>query len=110
MGFLDIPDHIESRDTESRDTARVAGMQPDITYHPDRDKWHARTARRLGKNPSLPNTPLPDGFPHKLESPLVWEGKDWQDEQQWVYELSTEELREIDNAVHHFHGMCASSL
>ncbi|KAF8079384.1 taurine catabolism dioxygenase TauD [Lyophyllum atratum] len=79
--------------------------QPDITYHPDRDKWHARTARRIKEDPFLPTIELPAGFPKKLESPLVWEGKDWQDEKQWVYELSAEELKEINDAVQHFHGL-----
>ncbi|KAF9465454.1 taurine catabolism dioxygenase TauD [Collybia nuda] len=78
---------------------------PDITYHPDREKWYARTARRLAENPSLPSTPLPAGFPTKLDSPLVWEGKDWHDEKQWVYELNTNELKEIDDAVRHFHSL-----
>jgi hypothetical protein len=79
-------------------------VQPDITYHPDREKWQARTARRLVENPSLLSTPLPEGFPRKLNSPLVWEGKDWHDEKQWVHELNLNELKEIDDAVHHFHG------
>ncbi|RDB26162.1 hypothetical protein Hypma_006209 [Hypsizygus marmoreus] len=86
-------------------TEHTIATQPDITYHPDREKWHARTARRLAEDPSLPSTPLPEGFPKKLDSPLVWEGKDWQDEKQWVHELSADELKEIDDAVHHFHGL-----
>ncbi|KZP06149.1 hypothetical protein FIBSPDRAFT_966702 [Athelia psychrophila] len=49
-------------------------QQPDIEYQPDRAKWEARTALRLAVDPSLPSTPLPAGFPKKLESPLVWEG------------------------------------
>ncbi|KAH0582335.1 hypothetical protein H2248_010281 [Termitomyces sp. 'cryptogamus'] len=48
--------------------------QPDIEYHPNREKWYARTARRLHEVPSFPTTPLPPGYPKKLESPLVWEG------------------------------------
>lgn len=81
-----------------------APKQPNIHYHPDRREWEARTARRLANNPSLPTTALPDGFPKVLTSPLVWEGKDWKDEKQWVYELNASELKEIDEAVKHFHG------
>lgn len=84
--------------------APQAAKQPDITYQPDRDKWQARTARRLAENPSLLSTPLPEGFPKKLDSPLVWEGKDWQSEKQWVYELNADELKEIDDAARHFHS------
>ncbi|KAG2022353.1 taurine catabolism dioxygenase TauD [Coprinopsis cinerea AmutBmut pab1-1] len=76
--------------------------QPDIAYHPDRAKWEARTARRLAEDPSLPSTPLPQGFPSKLRSPLAWEGKDWTDESQWVYQLSEAELKELDDAVQSF--------
>ncbi|KIJ28142.1 hypothetical protein M422DRAFT_37443, partial [Sphaerobolus stellatus SS14] len=79
--------------------------QPDISYHPDKDKWRQRTARRLGENPSLPLTPLPQGFPEQIESSLVWEGKDWKDESEWVYNLSIDQLEEIDAAVNHFHGL-----
>ncbi|KAG6807234.1 hypothetical protein H0H92_008282 [Tricholoma furcatifolium] len=77
---------------------------PDIKYHPDYEKWQARTTRRLREDPTLPNTRLPDGFPKTLDSPLVWEGKE-QDESQWVYELSDVELKEIDDAVRYFHSL-----
>ncbi|KAL0947545.1 hypothetical protein HGRIS_013641 [Hohenbuehelia grisea] len=79
--------------------------QPDIEYHPDEEKYHARTARRLAENPSLPLVPLPEGFPAKVEGPNVWEGKDWTSEDQWVYKLSDAELVEIDAALAHFKGL-----
>ncbi|KAF8890087.1 hypothetical protein BD779DRAFT_1469417 [Infundibulicybe gibba] len=85
--------------TTSHPSSKAAGkLQPDITYHPDRAGWLARTARRLREDPSLPNTPLPAGFPSRVTSPLVWEGKDWQDEKEWVYELGEKHLKEIDAA------------
>ncbi|KZP29806.1 Clavaminate synthase-like protein [Athelia psychrophila] len=59
-----------------------------VKYQPDRAKWEARTARRLAADPSLLSTPLPAGFPKKLESPLVWDGSDWKDEKDWVYALT----------------------
>lgn len=79
-------------------------IQPDITYHPDRQQWQHRTERRLAEDPSLPLASLPDGFPKKLSSPLVWEGKDWQNEEQWVYNVTSTHLEEINAAVKHFHG------
>lgn len=84
--------------------AAPQAAQPDITYQPDREKWQARTARRLAENPSLLSSALPEGFPKKLDSPLVWEGKDWTDEKQWVYELDADELKELDDAARHFHS------
>ncbi|KXN87804.1 hypothetical protein AN958_08120 [Leucoagaricus sp. SymC.cos] len=92
--------------TAPRDTHKIEGAeQPDIEYHPNEEKWKARTERRLNENPSLPLQALPGGFPKKLESTLIWEGKDWTDELQWVYDLNAAELKEIDDAVHHFKGL-----
>ncbi|ETW85383.1 hypothetical protein HETIRDRAFT_457310 [Heterobasidion irregulare TC 32-1] len=82
----------------------AAPRQPDIDYHPDHVKYLARTARRLQSDPSLPKSPLPAGFPTQVEGPIVWEGADWKEEKQWVYELSQVELKEIDDAIKHFQG------
>jgi len=71
--------------------------QSDIEYHPDEAKYCARTARRLAENPSLANVALPKGFQPKVEGPIIWEGKDWTREDQWLYNLNTEELDEIHN-------------
>ncbi|KAF8177446.1 hypothetical protein BJ912DRAFT_1024215 [Pholiota molesta] len=98
--------NISSPDKAPADSTRDASTEkPDIAYHPDEAKWRARTARRLAENPDLAKTPLPEGFPQKLNSPLVWEGKDWTDPSQWEYELSAEQLKEIDDAVKHFNGL-----
>ncbi|KAK0434047.1 uncharacterized protein EV420DRAFT_1282790 [Desarmillaria tabescens] len=78
--------------------------QPDISYHPDKAKYHARTARRLAEDPSLPEVALPEGFPPRVEGPIVWEGKDWTSEDQWVYQLRDAELEEIDRALQYFKG------
>ena len=83
---------------------KVKAVQPDISYHPDVDGWKARTARRLAENPDLPKTPLPAGFPKKLDSPLVWDATVYTDPSQWEYELTLAHLKEIDNAVKFFHG------
>ncbi|KAF8185728.1 taurine catabolism dioxygenase TauD [Pholiota molesta] len=91
--------------TNSSNPQTWSWKQPDITYHPDHQKWEERTAKRLAENASLPRTPLPEGFPTKLSSPLVWEGKDWKGEEQWVYELTSTHLDEISAAVKFFHGL-----
>ncbi|TFK22444.1 Clavaminate synthase-like protein [Coprinopsis marcescibilis] len=81
------------------------GPQADIDYHPNEEKWRARTARRLAEDPSLPKRPLPKGFPKSFESSLVWGAKDWTDESQWVYKLTEAELKEIDDALKHFNSL-----
>ncbi|KAK6330039.1 hypothetical protein TWF718_003467 [Orbilia javanica] len=82
-----------------------SGEQPDIEYHPDPAKYHARVGLRLKADPALPETSLPPGFPDKVEGPIVWEGKDWTDERQWVYELSGAELSEVEDAVEYFKSL-----
>ncbi|SRR6266576_633297 len=83
-------------------TLQPVAQQPQIEYHPNEVQYRARTARRLAENPSLTKSALPKGFPQKVESPLVWEGKDFKDESEWVYKLTPDQLKEIDDAVKHF--------
>ncbi len=83
-------------------SATSAEKQPDIAYHPDEAKWKARTAHRLAENPTLPSQPLPEGFPAQVQGPIVWEGKDFTREEQWVVKLTEEQIQEIDEALQHF--------
>ena len=75
--------------------------QPDFTYLPDRKNYEARTARRLEQEQL--ETDLPEGFPAQLDGPKLWKGSDFEGkESEWVYQLSEQELQEIDKAVHDF--------
>jgi hypothetical protein len=85
-------------------TAPQNPQQPDIEYHPDRVKWQARTTRRLEADPSLLTSAVPEGFPKQLDSPLVWQSEDWKNETEWVYQLNGAEIKEISDAVKHFHS------
>lgn len=82
--------------------------QPDIEYHPNEAKYRERTAKRLRENPNLPSTPLPSPFPRQVSGPIVWEGADWTNEDQWVYRLSPSELDEIHAGMEHFKGAASS--
>ena len=84
--------------------------QPDIEYHPDYEKYLQRRARRLAENPKLRDVPLPSGFPKRVEGPIVWEGKDWTSEGQWVYRLSELEMKEIDDALAYFRSKSDPSI
>lgn len=79
-------------------------QQPDIEYHPDEAKYLARVARNLAENPDRTSIALPSGFSKQVEGPIVWEGKDWTSEAQWVYNLSVDELGEIEDAVAYFNS------
>ncbi|OBZ83529.1 hypothetical protein A0J61_08422 [Choanephora cucurbitarum] len=75
--------------------------QPDFTYLPNLKNYKERTARRLSEKQLQKE--LPDGFPEQLDGPKLWKGSDYEGkESEWVYELTKEELQEIDNAVHKF--------
>jgi hypothetical protein len=74
--------------------------QPDISYHPDWQKYQARVARRT-QNKDLPKS-LPAGFPKELKGDLVWEGASLAQKYDWTFVFSSDQLVEIDNAVIHF--------
>lgn len=78
-------------------------IQPDIEYHPDFSKYQERTRLRLQAG-NLP-TSVPTGFPTKLVSPLVWEGKDIEKRGDWAYQLNDNQLDEIETALHHFKAL-----
>ena len=78
----------------------IIQSQPDISYHPDYNKFQLRTERLKPERP--PNPQLPSGFPKKLTGPLVWEGKDFKDEHELTFILNSEHISEIHNALLHF--------
>lgn len=81
----------------------IVATQPDIQYHPDYEKYQERSRRRKA-NETLETT-VPVGFPQKLISPLVWEGKEVVKGEKWVYHLKDDQLQEIDAALKSFKGM-----
>ncbi|KAJ5126733.1 hypothetical protein N7448_007512 [Penicillium atrosanguineum] len=74
--------------------------QPDIQYHPEFERYKERTRRRK-ETETLQDT-VPVGFPQKLTSPLVWEGKEIEKRDDWVYQLSDAQLDEIDKGLQIF--------
>ena len=75
--------------------------QPDISYAPDPEKYALRTKRRV-ENEKLHLIGLPVGFPQKLNSTFVWDGKDFAKESDYIYELSEKDVVEIESALEHF--------
>jgi hypothetical protein len=80
----------------------TASVQPDIQYHPEHEKYEQRTRHR--KETEALRTYLPVGFPQQLVSPLVWEGKDVEKQDDWIYHLRDDQLDEIDAALKIFKG------
>jgi hypothetical protein len=81
-------------------TITITQTQPDISYHPDFEKYQSRSAKIRAQLP-LDST-LPPSFPEQLAGPLVWEGKDFKNESDWTLVLNAEHLREIHQALRHF--------
>lgn len=49
---------------------------------------------------------LPLGFPQRLEGPMAWDGKEFQDKPElYVEALSKQDISEIDQAIAHFKGL-----
>ena len=76
--------------------------QPDIEYTPNHDKYLQRAKRRRETEHLVKS--LPAGFPQELQSKLVWDGNDLVETYDWNYDLSEEDLDEIDSALRHFKG------
>jgi hypothetical protein len=74
--------------------------QPDISYHPNFASYQQRSQNRR-ETEKLPVT-IPAGFPQKLLSTLVWDGKDVKTGSEWIVELNKSQLDEIDSALKHF--------
>ncbi|KAE8445881.1 hypothetical protein EG329_012805 [Mollisiaceae sp. DMI_Dod_QoI] len=77
--------------------------QPDISYHPDFEKFRLRTEHLKAQR--RPDVGLPAGFPARLTGPLVWEGKDFENKSPWDLVLTKPQLEEIHNALLHFKGL-----
>ena len=92
----------EIRASSKMTEVQAITVQPDIQYHPDYTKYIDR-ARRRKASESLQQH-VPKGFPEQLSSPLVWNGKDVEQRDDWIYQLNQDQLAEIDAALQHFKG------
>ena len=81
----------------SATTTEIRAKQPDISYHPDLEKYQLRREQVIAQLPAV--TGLPPFFPQELQGPLVWEGKEFTDERDWTFLLTEAQLKEIDNAL-----------
>ncbi|KAF2714164.1 Clavaminate synthase-like protein [Pleomassaria siparia CBS 279.74] len=78
-------------------------QQPDIGYTPDYAKYLARVQKRLATEKL--STTLPDGFPLKLTSDLVWDKTDIGSRYDWTYVLTPSDLDEVELALQHFKAL-----
>ncbi|KAF5636133.1 family oxidoreductase [Fusarium sp. NRRL 52700] len=77
--------------------------QPDISYHPEWNKYQARVARRT-QTEKLTKT-LPEGFPKELKGDLVWDGETIAQKHDCTYVLLPAQREEIDKALAHLKSL-----
>ncbi len=73
-----------------------------IQWEPNLATYQARAARRLLAG-GLAST-LPAKWPQSIDSPLAWDAEDFQKEDTYVVELTSQKKDEINAAVAHFQG------
>ena len=81
-------------------TTITQATQPDISYHPDKQKYLWRKEQIELSIPA--NIKLPSLFPEQLTGPLVWDGRNFTDEREWTFVLSEPHLKEVHEALLHF--------
>jgi hypothetical protein len=74
-------------------------VQPDISYHPDFEKYQLRIERL---KPQTDTTGRPPAFPKELKGPLALEKANFKDDRDWTFSLNDEQRKEIQNALLHF--------
>ncbi|KXX74803.1 hypothetical protein MMYC01_203297 [Madurella mycetomatis] len=74
----------------------------DINYEVDEDAYRRRSAARVAAGGLA--TSVPEGWPTRVDGPLVWSGADYErvDESAYVYYLFLEDMLEIHDALQHF--------
>ncbi|KAH7175047.1 uncharacterized protein B0J16DRAFT_292961 [Fusarium flagelliforme] len=74
-----------------------------LGYAPDHAQYLAR-GRRRQEAEQLEKT-VPKGFPQKLTGGLVWDPKTIGDVYDWNYQLTADDLKEINDALQHFKSL-----
>ncbi|KAF2489816.1 taurine catabolism dioxygenase TauD, TfdA family protein [Lophium mytilinum] len=90
----------ETRSTPAADI--LLRQQADIDWVPSFEKYQARASRRV-KEGNLP-TEVPQGFPLSVEYAMRWTPEELRPSQ-YIYNLSDEDVTEIDRALEHFKGL-----
>ena len=71
-----------------------------IEYKIDEAKYHARSqARYLAGGLE---SEVPEDWPKTMKGPLVWSTADFQDETQYILQLGSADMKELEDALNHF--------
>ena len=93
---------------EALDAAQHTPLYPSLSrigYSPDLDLYLARVesaTKRLQERGGA--STLPKGWPKVLQGSMVWSGSELQKSNQWVYNLSSTDITEIQSGLAHCKG------
>ena len=80
---------------------------PNIEWDPSLETYLERLKRLASLHEVLPRV-VPREFPAAIQSPRVWRGSDFDDESEYIYDLSNSDIEEINSAVRAFIGTTTS--
>jgi hypothetical protein len=75
--------------------------RPKIEWNPSYSTYQSRV-EMLSKLQFSRLQSVPPGFPKLVEAPWVWDGSDYRNEQDYVFQLEEKDIEEIETAVKHF--------
>lgn len=76
---------------------------PDIEWQPSYETYRKRVQRLAEHARGRPHF-VPEGFPDKVDAPRVWTGSDFRSADEYVVELTVEDIAEAENALAYFKG------
>ena len=81
--------------------------RPSIRFQPSWTDFTARSERLAKRRVGLPMPELPLGFPREITGARVWSGRDIEILDDFIIELSSEEITEIEVALVYFQSKCS---
>ncbi|KAK0714703.1 hypothetical protein B0H67DRAFT_489444 [Lasiosphaeris hirsuta] len=82
-------------------TAQEPIIRPNIDWFPSYKVYKDRVDRLAALNPNRPTT-VPEGWPTHIDAERAWSGSDFKSENDYVVQLSPEDIAEIDAGLAHF--------
>jgi hypothetical protein len=74
---------------------------PEIEWNPSYTTFQSRVEMLFKLQFPRPQT-LPPGFPETIHAPWAWDGPDFQNDQDYIFQLKKQDVAEIEDALKHF--------
>lgn len=99
---------LASRDTAALRTADGKSedvVRPDISWIPSLKVFNDRVERLQALYPDR-RTTLSQGWPAHINHPRAWAGSDFKSEEDYLIQLSEQDIADIEAGLAHFKGIC----